>query len=120
MNGIKEEHTAGLILRWGLAFVLLYESFLTLRYGYGWNIYFPRFVTDVLVSGKGTIITILAITQILLAIWLVWGRRAEWAALFIGGAVLLAALFNLDNLDMLYRDVGLGVAAFALFVLLKR
>jgi hypothetical protein len=118
-NNPHQHETAALILRWGLAFVLLYESFLALLYSRNWLIYFPRFVTEPLAPNEGVLVPILAVSQIALAAWLVWGKRSKWAAGIIAFAVFIATLFNLHQLDLIYRDIGLGLAALALWVLLE-
>lgn len=102
-----------LILRIALAFVFLYASVSSFISPNDWIGYMPRFmrgiVPDQLLLGG------FSVAEIGLSAWLLSGLYVKYAALLaaamLGGIVVL----NPALLPITFRDVGLFIAALALF-----
>ncbi|HSX31495.1 MAG TPA: DoxX family membrane protein [Candidatus Saccharimonadales bacterium] len=118
MVNIKSLHNPGLgvwILRLGLAFVFGYAGVASLQHPAEWAGYLPTFVTS---TGHALqLIKVLAVYELVLALWLVVGKGLRYAA-GLGALTLLGIITaNPHNLVITFRDVGLAAMAAALFFL---
>ncbi|MEK7212123.1 MAG: hypothetical protein AAB686_00405 [Patescibacteria group bacterium] len=106
-----------LLLRVGLAFVFIYAAVASLTAPENWIGYIPIFVKNILGTYQFLFLKLFSVGEIILALWLLWGRYVKYAAII--SFLLLAGmiLFNLAVLDVVFRDVGLALTALALFVL---
>ncbi|PCI90295.1 hypothetical protein COB18_00890 [Candidatus Kaiserbacteria bacterium] len=102
------------ILRVGLAFTFVYPAVSAWFNSYAWIGYFPSFVLDIVGTYDIVFLHIFGITEIIIAIWLVFGKRIFWPALIAAGYLLAIILFNLNQFDVTFRDVGLLAMAGAL------
>lgn len=102
-------------LRIGLAFVFLYAAIAAFIEPSVWLGYLPAFVAN---SSSGLfLLHAFSIIEMLLAGWLLSGKKTRWAAgvaalMFIG--IIVA---NFASMDIIFRDVGLLFAAVALALL---
>ena len=103
------------LLRVGLAFVLLYAAFSQLMHPLEWTGYLPGFATNIF--QPQALVTILAIYNIALAVWLLSGRWIRYAGLLCASTLAGIALLNLNQLVVTFRDIGLAFAALALVFL---
>lgn len=106
---------AELVLRIGLAFVLLYPPLNALIDPLAWIGYFPPFI-------KGFVPDIFllhafGVVEIVLAIWLLSGWKIFWPSLAATGMLLGIVVFNLSNFQVLFRDISLAAMALALSML---
>jgi hypothetical protein len=107
------KRTPILLLRIGIAFAFLYVAYAAFTDPVSWLSYLPSFVT-----GLGFSMTTLGIGlttfHAVIGLWILSGWRifipSLIAALFLGAAVYV----NQNQLDILFRDVSLGLAALAL------
>lgn len=111
------------LLRIGLAFAFLYPPIDALIDPTSWLGYFPGFITTlfhlvsvplklsdvVLLHGFGLI-------EVVLAVWVLFGRRVRIPALIMALMLFAIVGFNLDpsNFSVLFRDVSIAFAALAL------
>ncbi|HEV2412645.1 MAG TPA: hypothetical protein VGS28_02450 [Candidatus Saccharimonadales bacterium] len=105
------------LLRVGLAFVFVYAAVSSLIHPLVWVGYLPNLITNHL---DGTLILkLIAIYQLLLAVWLMSGRYVRYAALL--GALTLAGIVisNPGQTLVTFRDVGLICMALGLAVIEK-
>ncbi|MBI4086108.1 MAG: DoxX family membrane protein [Candidatus Liptonbacteria bacterium] len=102
-------------LRLGLAFVLSYAAVSSLLEPQNWVGYFPRFLFSIL--PERFLLPGFSIAQIILAVWLLSGRRLKWASLVSAGMMAGITLFNLNLFEVTFRDVGLFFMAVALWFL---
>jgi len=109
---------AATILRWGLAFVFFYAAIATLLYPESWVNYLPPLLTRVFPSRW--LLSGFAIYGLVLAGWLFWGKKVAWAAAFAAITLLAITLVNLNALDITFCDIGLAMAALALFDLSRQ
>ena len=59
------------------------------------------------------------IFESLLVIWLIWGRKLYYAAIISAVLMFAIVIVNLVSFEIVFRDIGLGLAALALAVLVK-
>jgi uncharacterized membrane protein YphA (DoxX/SURF4 family) len=108
-------NSAAIILRWGLAFVFFYAAVASLRHPETWIGYLPSFLANL--PSANIILVGFSVIEIVLAIWLFWGKKLAWSSII--AALMLAGItiVNLQTLDITFRDIGLAMAALALFEL---
>jgi uncharacterized membrane protein YphA (DoxX/SURF4 family) len=110
-------NSAATILRWGLAFVFFYAAVEALLHPDVWVGYMPLFLTNnfspkLLLSG-------FSVFELVLAIWLFWGRKLMWSSMIAAITLAVITLLNTDIFLITFRDVGLAMAALALFELAR-
>lgn len=102
-----------LLLRIALAFSFLYPAYGFWKHPADWIGYVPMFVKNIGIP-ESTLLMLLAAFHLILALWLLSGWRifapSIVAALFLFGIVY----FNFNQLDILFRDISLALAALAL------
>lgn len=106
------DRTIRLLLRSGIAFAFLYPPINALFDPYTWLGYFPKFMHGILpdallLHGFGAV-------EVALALWILSGKN-----IFIPSAVatlmlLAIVLFNLQDFQIVFRDVSLAAMSAAL------
>lgn len=112
------EHKARIVLRVGLAFAFLYAATSAFRDPQAWIGFFPPFLRtaipqDLLLRG-------FELSHVVLALWLLSGKKGASAALVSSCAFAGIVIFNVSQLDILFRDISLFSAAVALYYLNSR
>lgn len=102
------------LLRFSLAFVFLYAAIAGLTNPSAWVGFLPLWLENI--ASLNSILFVWSIVEIILGLTLVALPRAAWPA-----GVAFLALFgmivtNIGAFDILFRDVGLALAALALFI----
>jgi len=111
------------LLRIALAFAFLYPAIDAFFDPTTWLGYFPTFVTSafhlIAIPLKWSDVVLLhsfGLFEIVLAVWVLFGRRVRIPAIIM--AIMLFAIvgFNLDpsNFSVLFRDISIAFAALAL------
>ncbi|MBI3074975.1 MAG: hypothetical protein HYY92_02040 [Parcubacteria group bacterium] len=105
------------LLRAGLAFSFAYAAVGAFLNSSAWIGFFPPFLLalfpeTLLLVGFGA-------GELALAVWLLSGVRTRPAALIATVALAGIALFNLSQMDIVFRDFALALAALALAELSK-
>lgn len=101
------------LLRVAVGFSFLYPPIDAVFEPDSWIGYFPGFVRawpvdpHLLLHGFGLI-------EIALAIWILTGWRVRLPALLAGIILLVIVGFNLPGFSVLFRDISIALAAFAL------
>ncbi|HBV01441.1 MAG TPA: hypothetical protein DEF00_03565 [Candidatus Taylorbacteria bacterium] len=105
--------TSNILLRVALAFAFLYPAYGFWKNPLSWVGYIPSFVKDFGLS-QDTLLIGLAVVHVIIALWILSGLRiaipSVVAALFLGSVVY----FNWNQIDILFRDISLALAALAL------
>lgn len=96
------------LLRFGLAFVLLYAGISSLVTPSDWVGYIPSFIADII--DADLFVRLFAIFQLALALWLVMGWYTYIAGLVSIGMFAGILLGNLALIEITFRDI---VAVFA-------
>lgn len=106
---------AQFLLRFGLAFAFLYSAVSGFLEPDLWVGFLPSFLLPLGLAPE-LALQILGAAEIILALWLLWGRYLEIAGLlaflFLAGIVI----FNLSQMAIVFRDMALAAAALALAV----
>lgn len=105
------------ILRWGLAFTFFYAAIASLVNPQNWVGYFPAFLFDIF--PERLLLVGFSLYEIVLATMLFIGKKLAWASLLAAISLAGITVFNLGVLDVVFRDVGLALAAFALHELVR-
>ena len=109
--------TSSFLLRAGLAFAFGYAALGAFLNPSAWIGFFPSFLLNafpetLLLWGFGA-------GELALAVWLLLGWRVRPAALIAAAGLAGIALFNLPQIDIVFRDFSLALAALALAQLSK-
>lgn len=106
----------GLVLRVSLAFSFLYPPIAAWSDPFTWLGYIPRFVTVLWPFGNLSLLHTFGIVEIVLALWVLWGKRIHIPAALMCFILLFIVVTNVDQFDVLFRD--LTIAGLALSVAL--
>ena len=116
----KTRHAGMYLVRIGFAFAFCYAAiagFITPDNWVGW---IPGFAQDLSPFGAEGTLMLFGVGEIVLALWLITGVR-EAVALTVSGALFLGiALMNLGAMDIVFRDIALGFAAFGTAIMSRR
>ncbi|HLZ14573.1 MAG TPA: DoxX family membrane protein [Candidatus Saccharimonadales bacterium] len=103
------------LLRLGLAFVFVYAGVSSLMRPLTWIGFLPAAATKVIAAA--TLLKVLAVYEIVLALWLCTGKYTRYAAALAALTLTGIVAVNTTNMLTTFRDVGLAAAAVALFCL---
>ena len=113
---MREENTAILLLRIGVAFAFIYPAVSAYFEPLSWIGFFPNFLRDTFIN-ETLLLNLFGIFEIAIALWILVGRNifipSVLAALFLFGIVI----FNLPSLDIIFRDISIMLMAVALAML---
>lgn len=104
--------TADFLLRLSVAFAFLFPPLNAFFDPYSWIGYFPSFVHGVLpdmalLHGFGLI-------EVAIALWILSGRKIFVPCVAAAALLLLIVALNLQDFQILFRDVSIALAALAL------
>jgi len=99
-------------LRLGLAFVFGYAGVSSLKNPNEWIGYLPHFLAAS--SHVGVLIKVFAVSELVLAAWLLSGKFVRFAAMFAAAMLAGIVFANPANMIITFRDVGLICMALAL------
>lgn len=117
-NKMDIEKIPNLLLRIGVAFAFFYPPFDALSNPDSWIGYFPKFIHGiapdaVLLHGFGLI-------EVIIALWILSGKKIFWPSLTAALLITTIVLFNLNNFEVLFRDLSISAMALALAVNAKQ
>ncbi len=103
---------APFLLRAGLAFVFLYAGIGALQHPATWVGYLPNLLTKAIAAT--TALKIIAVYEIILALWLLSGKYIRYAAWLSALTLAGIVVANSNQLIITFRDIGLVCMALAL------
>ena len=106
-----------LILRLGLAFVFLYASISSFLFPQNWVWFIPDWITKIIPAEP--MLMAHASFELVLGIWLIYGRKLFYAACIAALDLTAIMLPNIGIFDTVFRDVGLLTSAIALALLTR-
>ena len=106
------QKSADRALRVGVAFAFLYPSIDAWFNPYSWLGYFPGFMRGVVPDML--LLHAFGILEILLALWLLSGRKVYIPAAVCTAMLLAIVGFDISNFEVLFRDLSIAAASFAL------
>jgi len=105
------------ILRVGLAFAFLYPAVSAVFNPFSWVGYFPSFLLNLVGTYDIVLLHVFGVTEVLIGLWLLFGRKifipSVVAAIYLFGIIV----FNLNQMDVVFRDISILTIAVALAVM---
>ncbi|MBI2048182.1 MAG: hypothetical protein HYT27_03505 [Parcubacteria group bacterium] len=111
-------NTISLILRLGLAFSFLYPAISAFFNPFAWIGYFPQFA-HALIPNDAFLLHSFGIVEIIIALWLLSGRRVFYPSIAAAVLLFLIVVFNFSQMDVVFRDLSIFAMAVALALLHK-
>lgn len=105
--------TSQLLIRVAIAFAFLYPAYGFLSDPNEWVGYIPSFVQQAGIQ-LGTLFLILAISHVIVALWILSGWRIFLPSLAAALFLVAVVYFNWGQLDELFRDISLALTSLAL------
>jgi uncharacterized membrane protein YphA (DoxX/SURF4 family) len=105
--------TGHFLLRVGIAAAFLYPPISALSDPIAWSGYFPAFIQGLPIDSS-LLLHAFGAVEVLIALWLIWGRHLRIPAVLATLMLLAIVVFNLNDFSILFRDVSLALAALAL------
>lgn len=105
--------TSSLLLRLALAFAFLYPAYGFWANPNDWVGYIPSFVKEFGLSQEVLLWGLLAV-HVIIALWILSGWRVFIPSLLAASFLVSVVYFNWKQLDVLFRDISLALAALAL------
>ena len=107
----SKEAIVSFFLRAGLALVFLYAAVSSMINPSAWIGYIPSFVGNI---ERAYLLQAHAIFEIILGLWLLSNKKIFYASLLAGLSMVAIVVFNLAQLDVIFRDVAILFMAIAL------
>lgn len=109
------------LLRGGLAFVFLYACIFIFIFPERYIKWLPDFyVNNVPPFFANGFLIGFALVEVALVLWLLFGRRVEYAALIAAVILLIIIIFNVEKMPILFRNIGLLGCALTLYVIERK
>lgn len=109
---------SNLLLRIGIAFAFLYPPLDALTNPDSWIGYFPKFVHGI--APDAVLLNVFGVIEVIIALWILSGKKIFWPSL-AAALMLIAIVFaNLNNFEVLFRDLSIAMMALALALQSKR
>jgi uncharacterized membrane protein YphA (DoxX/SURF4 family) len=105
--------TADWVLRIGVAFAFLYPPFNALSNPESWLGYFPSFIQTVPID-QTLLLHGFGVVEVVLALWLLSGKWVWYPAVIMTALLLMIVIFNLQNFEVIFRDLSIATAAAAI------
>ena len=112
---MKHYKLALFLLRLGIASVFLYAAIAAYLEPQNWIGYIPEFFRNILPAG--TLLVLFGVYQVILSLWLLWGKKIFWASLLSILTFIAIITVNIGSLDVVFRDIAILFAALSLAVL---
>jgi uncharacterized membrane protein YphA (DoxX/SURF4 family) len=100
------------ILRAGVAFAFLYPPLNALANPFDWIGYFPSFTRGFVPDM--VMLHIFGAVEVIIALWILWGRRIFWPSLLATVMLLAIVVFNASNFVVVFRDLSIAAASLSL------
>ncbi len=110
---------SNLLLRIALAFAFLYPTYGFWKNPDDWVGYIPTFIKTLGVP-EGILILLLTIFHIIIALWILSGWRIFVPSIVATIFLFSVVYFNWNQIDILFRDISLALAALALALQSRR
>jgi hypothetical protein len=110
----------GLIMRLAVAFSFIYPAVSALFDPYAWLGYFPGFVLTLAGTNELLLLHAWGALEILLALWVLFGKRVYVPALIMAAALVAVVIANPGQFPILFRDLSIALAAISLALVNKK
>ena len=108
--------TSEKVLRIGLAFSFIYPAVSAWFNPFAWIGYFPPFMIEMAGEYSMLLLHTFGVTELLIGAWLIFGKRVFVPSAIAFVYLLGIIVFNLGQLDVIFRDVSIAAIAVALIL----
>lgn len=108
------------LLRIGVSFAFIYPAVSAWFNPYSWVGYFPGFLDTAVAPHQIEMLHLFGLVEIATAVWILFGRRIFVPAFGATVLLFLIIIFNLNQMDVLFRDIPILLMAVALLLESKR
>lgn len=119
MNHLKTITPVEWLLRAGVAFSFAYPAVSAWFNPFAWVGYFPPFLLDMAGSNDMLLLHAFGVTEIIIALWLVFGKRIFWPSVIAAVYLVGIVVFNLGQMDVIFRDITIFAMAVALALMAR-
>lgn len=106
------EKIPNLLLRIGVAFAFLYPPINALSNPDSWIGYFPKFLHGI--APDTVMLHSFGLVEVVIALWILSGKKIFLPSLVAGIMITTIVVVNLNNFEVLFRDLSIALMAFAL------
>lgn len=107
-----KNESSDLLLRIGAAFAFLYPPLDAVLNPYSWIGYIPQFARGMV--DDMVLLHAFGLIEIVLAVWILSGRRIFWPCIAATLILLAIVAFNLRDFEVLFRDLSIAALTLAL------
>lgn len=111
---MDKEKIVFIFLRLGLAFVLIYAAVSATINPVNWIGYFPQFLKNFVPDSL--LLPLFSFIEIFLGLWFIWGKKLFFPSIISALAMAGIIIFNLNQMDIVFRDVSIMLTALSLAV----
>ncbi len=115
MIKINKPELASFLLRLGLALMFLYAAIASFYNPESWIGFMPQFLRSLL--PQAVLLGGFSIYELALSAWLLSNRKAFYSSMLAALTLLGIVIFNFGALEIIFRDIGLFLAAISLMLL---
>ena len=112
---LHKEQVPSFLIRFGLLFVFLYAAISEFIHPETFLHYIPSFISQIVPAH--IFLTLFAIYEIFLAVWIISRIKAELSAVFATLTICAITLFNVASFDVVFRNISILFSSLALFYL---
>ncbi len=112
---MSSERLAHGMLRAGAAFAFLYPPVRAISDPVSWFGYFPHFVRALPIDPL-VLLHAFGIIEVILAVWILSGWRIRFPAIIATLMLCSIVVFNIAQIDVVFRDLSIALMTFALAV----
>ncbi|MDO8509202.1 MAG: hypothetical protein Q7S27_05980 [Nanoarchaeota archaeon] len=112
---MDRKHLAIFFIRIGLAFVFLYAGIGIITNPDSWIGFVPKIVSKFM--STYVVLYSHAILDIILGVWLIYGKRVFYASILCSLNLLSIIIFNAGSMDIIFRDISILFSSLALGIL---
>ncbi|MDP3726057.1 MAG: hypothetical protein Q8R36_02575 [bacterium] len=105
-----------LVLRIGLAFAFLYPAISAIFNPFAWIGYFPSFAHTI-IPNDTLLLHLFGFTEAVIGLWLLSGKNIFYPSIAAAVFLFLIVVFNLSQMDVVFRDLSIFAIAVALAIL---
>lgn len=103
-----------LLLRIGTALAFLFPPLDAFLNPFSWVGYIPSFMRDI--APEMVLLHVFGIVEIILAVWILSGRKIFWPSIAATAFLVLIVLFNANDFEVLFRDLSIAAMTLALAI----
>jgi len=103
-----------LLLRIGTAFAFLYPPLDAFLNPFSWIGYVPAFMRDI--APEMVLLHAFGILEIVIAVWILSGRRIFVPSCIATVILVLIVLFNMHDFEVIFRDLSIAAMTLALAI----